>query len=85
MDSKRIQEIHEQTAYPDSISVQQALLRVWNECAREHNIIKREMLRIFNNFKLDIEIMNDSELPQDTKNKLVAKIDELLDEMRKLE
>jgi hypothetical protein len=33
MTSERIKQIQQQTAYPDSISVQQALLRVWNECS----------------------------------------------------
>jgi hypothetical protein len=33
MTSERIQEIQSKTAYPDSISVQQALLKVWNECS----------------------------------------------------
>jgi len=32
MNSDRIKEIQEQTAYPNSKSVQQALLKVWNEC-----------------------------------------------------
>jgi len=31
MNTERIKEIHDKTAYPDSRSVQQALLRVWNE------------------------------------------------------
>lgn len=35
MNSDRIKEIQQSTAYPDSISVQQALLQVWNECAQE--------------------------------------------------
>jgi hypothetical protein len=34
MTSERIKEIQQQTTYPDSISVQQALLQVWNECSR---------------------------------------------------
>ena len=34
MTSERIKEIQSQTAYPDSISVQQALLQVWNECSQ---------------------------------------------------
>ena len=33
MTSERIKEIQQQTAYPDSVSVQQALLQVWNECS----------------------------------------------------
>jgi uncharacterized protein with von Willebrand factor type A (vWA) domain len=32
MTSERIKEIQQQTAYPNSVSVQQALLQVWNEC-----------------------------------------------------
>jgi hypothetical protein len=34
MTSERIKEIQQQTAYPDSISVQHALLQVWNECSQ---------------------------------------------------
>ena len=32
MTSDRIKEIQYETAYPNSVSVQQALLKVWNEC-----------------------------------------------------
>lgn len=35
MTSDRIKEIQEQTAYPESVSVKQALLQVWNECEQE--------------------------------------------------
>jgi len=35
MTSERIKEIQEKTAYPESVSVQQALLQVWNECEQE--------------------------------------------------
>jgi hypothetical protein len=31
MNTDRIKEIQEETAYPESVSVQQALLKVWNE------------------------------------------------------
>ena len=34
MTSERIKEIQEQTAYPESRSVQQALFQVWNDCAQ---------------------------------------------------
>ena len=37
MTSERIKEIQEETAYPNSVSVQQALLKVWNECEQEAN------------------------------------------------
>lgn len=33
MNSERIKEIQENTAYPESVSVKQALLQVWNECS----------------------------------------------------
>ena len=32
MTADRIKEIQEKTAHPNSVSVQQALLQVWNEC-----------------------------------------------------
>ena len=32
MTTDRIKEIQEKTAHPNSVSVQQALLQVWNEC-----------------------------------------------------
>ena len=35
MDSNRIKKIQEETAHPNSVSVQQALLKVWNECEQE--------------------------------------------------
>ena len=35
MTSERIKEIQQETAYPNSVSVQQALLKVWNECEQE--------------------------------------------------
>ena len=35
MNSDRIKEIQKETFYPESVSVQQALLKVWNECKQE--------------------------------------------------
>ena len=35
MNTDRIKEIQEETAYPESVSVQQALLKVWNETEQE--------------------------------------------------
>lgn len=35
MNTDRIEEIQKTTAYPESRSVQQALLQVWNECGHE--------------------------------------------------
>jgi hypothetical protein len=42
MTSERIREIQDNTAYPESLSVQQALLQVWNECEQEYKWIKVE-------------------------------------------
>ena len=35
MNTDRIKKIQQETAYPESVSVQQALLKVWNECEQE--------------------------------------------------
>lgn len=43
MDIKRIEQIQKETAFPDSISVQQALLKVWNEC--EHKADDNSVLK----------------------------------------
>ena len=44
MNIKRIEEIQKETAYPDSISVQQALLKVWNECEQEKAVKNNAVL-----------------------------------------
>lgn len=44
MNIKRIEEIQKETAYPDSISVQQALLKVWNECEQERAVKNNSVL-----------------------------------------
>lgn len=45
MNIKRIEEIQKETAYPDSISVQQALLKVWNECEQEKAVKNNAVLQ----------------------------------------
>ena len=45
MTSERIKEIQEQTAYPESRSVNQALLQVWNECSQE-SYSKKQVLEL---------------------------------------
>lgn len=37
MTSERIKDIHQETAYPESLSVKHALLQVWNECQQYAN------------------------------------------------
>ena len=36
MTTERIKEIQNKTAYPESVSVQKALLQVWNEVAQKN-------------------------------------------------
>ena len=47
MNSNRIEEIQKATAFPDSLSVMQALNTVWNEtqqgCEKEIRILKRKI------------------------------------------
>lgn len=40
MNIDRIKEIQEKTAHPNSVSVQQALLQVWNECQEDNKTSK---------------------------------------------
>ena len=40
MNTDRIKEIQEKTAHPNSVSVQQALLQVWNECQENNSTSK---------------------------------------------
>ena len=56
MNSGRIKEIQETTAYPKSLSVKQALLQVWNECEQEHNskVEKLNLLRVKHRFCFDM-------------------------------
>lgn len=58
MTTERIKEVQNETAYPDSISVQQALMKVWNECKHDitrkifsHPILK-ERVSTVNNIKI---------------------------------
>ena len=43
MTSERIKELHLQTAYPESRSVHQALLQVWNECEQDSTKYSEEV------------------------------------------
>lgn len=40
MTADRIKEIQAETGYPNSTSVQQALMKVWNECQQEQEQVK---------------------------------------------
>jgi hypothetical protein len=56
MTTERIKEIQLETAYPESLSVQQALLKVWNECEQaqqQQQII--EMMQLFEQLEVMLE------------------------------
>jgi hypothetical protein len=50
MTTERIKEIQLETAYPESLSVQQALLKVWNECEQA----KQKQLDLTNINRLEV-------------------------------
>jgi len=43
MTADRIKEIQDETAFPDSVSVCQALMKVWNECKQERSYSEEEI------------------------------------------
>jgi hypothetical protein len=54
MTADRIKEIQNETAVPDSVSVCQALMKVWNECEQERMYSEEDMTEyaiyiVFNN------------------------------------
>lgn len=50
MTTERIKEVQLETAYPESLSVQQALLKVWNECEQD----KQQQLDLTNITRLEV-------------------------------
>jgi len=47
MTADRIKEIQDETAFPDSVSVCQALMKVWNECEQERMYSEEDMAEAF--------------------------------------
>ena len=86
MKTDRIKEIQQKTAYPDSISVQQALLKVWNECEqRDKTTItaktaERILLKVLSMCEMS-EITDDKqrEAIAEIKNELKEHVIEFLD------
>ncbi len=54
MTSDRIKEIQEQTAYPNSVSVKQALLKVWNECAQSKPVSDEFTIEELKTIRIDM-------------------------------
>lgn len=62
MTTERIKEIQSKTAYPESVSVQQALLQVWNECEQEqlrlHIVISRFFKEMAEKHNVKVDDLN---------------------------
>ena len=68
MTTSRIKEIQDKTAFPDSVSVCQALLKVWNECEQDAlEIIKvqQELIKVLESQVIDLSMMSKIELGDD--------------------
>jgi hypothetical protein len=70
MNSQRIKEIQEETAYPNSVSVEQALLKVWNECEQEKVVKNNAVLPHVSGSSLFVIELSDEELKIVTKDEL---------------
>ena len=46
MTAERIKQIQQETAYPESVSVQQALLKVWNECEQDTTALREQVSKL---------------------------------------
>ena len=74
MTTDRIKEIQDKTAFPDSVSVCQALLKVWNEC--EHDAleiikIQQELIKVLESQVIDLSMMSKIELGDDVIEEIV--------------
>ncbi len=77
MEIERIEEIQKTTAHPNSVSVQQALLTVWNEC--EQSLTKEN-----EELRADVERLElGRETDEEVINQLEARVKELEDKLNK--
>lgn len=59
MNIERIKELQNETAYPNSVSVQQALLKVWNECEQGKVVKNNAVLPIVSGSYYWVKVMTD--------------------------
>jgi hypothetical protein len=83
MNSNRIREIQQSTAYPDSQSVQWALLQVWNECGQEYEAENKQLQQQINQLNLDKTMLQEKH--DFEKAGLQLEIDKLKVEIQKLQ
>ena len=83
MTTERIKEIQSQTAHPNSVSVQQALLQVWNEVAQKYETFNKKEMKITNKqLQMLMVLLQDSQtdvrglfsFDLETRNKLLNEI-----------
>jgi hypothetical protein len=78
MNAKRIQEIQAETGLPNSVSVQQALLKVWNECAHDSQDEIEQLKTALQGAENMLRGMTfDPAIPGHAKNAMMCKIREL--------
>jgi len=58
MNSDRIKEIQSKTPYPDSVSVKEALMKVWNECVQESET-KNYQIKINGKLVAEVDVKDD--------------------------
>ena len=85
MNTERIKEIQQETAYPNSVSVQQALLKVWNECEQER-VKNCSIPDIINSSLIDIKEICEStdELPANFSNEQARNCDDALNQIMRI-
>ena len=79
MNTDRIEKIQKGTAHPESTSVAQALLQVWNECAQENEHKKCERCEALNDMNTILEAVIMEQPLVDLMRKLLKKGDSLED------
>ena len=85
MNSDRIKEIQQTTAYPESVSVKQALLQVWNECEQEYRSQASELPSDDEIESLSVKRYRGEDLDEQKRNsKLILAFEDGLKQMRSI-
>ena len=61
MTKERIEQIRESTLFPKSVSVQRALLQVWNECLRELTAEREKAAKLVNSLEMALQILEENQ------------------------
>ena len=61
MTKERIEQIRESTLFPKSVSVQRALLQVWNECGQELTAEREKAAKLVNSLEMALQILEENQ------------------------